>query len=137
MQGIYLIVACRLAGGELSVSRKAAPEVREHDAQLLVRRYIHSFNRKIWLISLTILFSILGLIPFLFDGPKEVFWFAFAVSVPSPACFSPSSPCCSTSRCSVAPSREGDLEHGKRCFLCEKSELIDLGLGNESPFKVK
>jgi len=30
-------------------------------------------------ILLTILSTVLGLIPFLFDGKSEVFWFAFAV----------------------------------------------------------
>jgi len=41
--------------------------------------YLHAFGRKIRPISLTILSTILGLIPFLFDGPREVFWFAFAI----------------------------------------------------------
>ncbi len=41
--------------------------------------YLHAFSRKIRPISLTILSTVLGLIPFLFDGPGEVFWFAFAV----------------------------------------------------------
>ena len=41
--------------------------------------YLHAFSRKILPISLTILSTVLGLIPFLFDGPGEVFWFSFAV----------------------------------------------------------
>ncbi|MBP5625481.1 MAG: efflux RND transporter permease subunit [Bacteroidales bacterium] len=41
--------------------------------------YLHAFSRKILPISLTILSTVLGLIPFLFDGPGEVFWFAFAI----------------------------------------------------------
>lgn len=41
--------------------------------------YLHAFSRKIQPISLTILSTVLGLVPFLFDGPGEVFWFAFAV----------------------------------------------------------
>ncbi len=41
--------------------------------------YIRIFNEKIWPISLTILSSIIGLAPFLIDGPSEVFWFNFAV----------------------------------------------------------
>lgn len=44
-----------------------------------VRRYIKAFDKKIWPISLTILSTILGLVPFLFDGPTEVFWFSFAI----------------------------------------------------------
>ena len=41
--------------------------------------FLHAFSRKILPISLTILSTVLGLIPFLFDGPGEVFWFSFAV----------------------------------------------------------
>lgn len=41
--------------------------------------YIRMFNKKIWPISLTIVSSIIGLAPFLIDGPLEVFWFNFAV----------------------------------------------------------
>ena len=41
--------------------------------------YLRAFSHKIRPISLTIFSTILGLIPFLFDGPGEVFWFAFAV----------------------------------------------------------
>ena len=44
-----------------------------------IRTYVRAFDRKIVPISLTILSTILGLVPFLFDGPKEVFWFAFAI----------------------------------------------------------
>ena len=44
-----------------------------------IRLYVKAFNHKITPISLTILATILGLIPFLLEGPKEVFWFSFAV----------------------------------------------------------
>lgn len=44
-----------------------------------IRAYLRAFDRKIIPIALTILSTVLGLIPFLFDGPTEVFWFAFAV----------------------------------------------------------
>ncbi len=60
--GIYLVSAWKRGGG-----RKSA------------RAYIRAFDRKIWPITLTILSSVLGLVPFLFDGPSEVFWFSFAV----------------------------------------------------------
>lgn len=46
-----------------------------------VRSYVTAFNRKIVPTLLTIISTVLGLIPFLFDGPDEVFWFAFAVGV--------------------------------------------------------
>lgn len=41
--------------------------------------YIKAFGRKINPILLTVISTVLGLIPFLTDGPKEVFWFDFAV----------------------------------------------------------
>ena len=50
--------------------------------------YLRAFSRKICPISLTILSTVLGLIPFLFDGPGEVFWFAFAVGTISGLFFS-------------------------------------------------
>lgn len=50
--------------------------------------YLRAFSRKICPISLTILSTVLGLIPFLFDGPGEVFWFAFSVGTISGLFFS-------------------------------------------------
>ena len=50
--------------------------------------YLKAFNHKIIPISLTILSSVLGLVPFLYDGPEEVFWFAFAVAAISGTLFS-------------------------------------------------
>jgi multidrug efflux pump subunit AcrB len=47
--------------------------------KLSVKLYVKAFNRKITPITLTILSTVLGLIPFLMEGPKEVFWFSFAV----------------------------------------------------------
>lgn len=45
-----------------------------------VKRYVNAFRIKTWPIALTILSSVLGLVPFLFDGPSEVFWFDFAIA---------------------------------------------------------
>lgn len=44
-----------------------------------VVKYVKAFNHKITAIMLTVLSTILGLVPFLFDGPDEVFWFPFAI----------------------------------------------------------
>lgn len=44
-----------------------------------IRNYIKSFNHKIIPILLTIISTVLGLVPFLTDGSTEVFWFSFAV----------------------------------------------------------
>ena len=50
--------------------------------------YLKAFNHQIVPISLTILSTILGLAPFLYDGPEEVFWFAFAIAAISGTFFS-------------------------------------------------
>lgn len=45
-----------------------------------VRLYIKAYNHKIIAVLLTILSTVLGLVPFLIDGPKaEEFWFSFAI----------------------------------------------------------
>lgn len=41
--------------------------------------YLKAFSLKITPITLTIISTVLGLIPFLTDGPQEVFWFDFAI----------------------------------------------------------
>lgn len=48
---------------------------------LLIRfeNYIDAFRNKITPIFLTIVSTILGLVPFIYSGQDEVFWFAFAV----------------------------------------------------------
>jgi multidrug efflux pump subunit AcrB len=43
-----------------------------------VKTYLKAFNQKIVAIMLTILSTVLGLVPFLWGGQREVFWFAFA-----------------------------------------------------------
>ncbi len=43
------------------------------------RSFVRAYNHKIIPISLTILSTVLGLVPFLLDGKEEVFWFAFAI----------------------------------------------------------
>lgn len=44
-----------------------------------IRAYYRAFSMKIVPIMLTVISTILGLIPFLTDGPDEVFWFDFAI----------------------------------------------------------
>lgn len=81
--GIYLISAFKklLSGRGISpmwsigsLDHKAR---REHSLQ--VHTYVRAFNTKIIPIFLTIASSVIGLVPFLFDGPSEVFWFDFAI----------------------------------------------------------
>lgn len=45
----------------------------------LIRLYVRAYNHKIIAVMLTILSTVLGLIPFLIDGKEEPFWFSFAV----------------------------------------------------------
>ena len=47
--------------------------------QNLIRFYVKAYNHKITAVMLTILSTVLGLIPFLIDGKEEPFWFSFAV----------------------------------------------------------
>lgn len=62
--GIYLIYTYRTLGDSIKSS---------------VERYVTAFSHKICPIMLTIISTILGLIPFLTEGPEEVFWFDFAI----------------------------------------------------------
>ena len=55
---------------------------------LTIRIWLKAFRRKIVPILLTILSTVMGLVPFLFDGPKEVFWFDFAVGTMAGTTFS-------------------------------------------------
>ncbi len=73
--GIYLVSTwqsqcSRYIPRNVSPSDSAAKELQA---------YIRAWNHKINPIMLTILSTILGLLPFLTDGPKEVFWFDFAI----------------------------------------------------------
>ena len=56
--GIYLLT-------EYSVQRRGS--------------FIRAFNNKIIPISLTVVSTVLGLVPFLFDGKDEAFWFPFTI----------------------------------------------------------
>ena len=53
-----------------------------------IKDYVRAFSHKIRPILLTVVSTILGLVPFLFDGPDEVFWFAFAIGVTGGLIFS-------------------------------------------------
>ena len=53
-----------------------------------IRIYLKAFNRKIVPTMLTILSTVLGLIPFLIDGRQNPFWLSFAVGVMSGMLFS-------------------------------------------------
>lgn len=52
------------------------------------RSFVKAFNHKIVPTLLTILSTALGLIPFLLDGPDEVFWYAFALGTVGGLAFS-------------------------------------------------
>lgn len=43
-----------------------------------IKTYLKAFNQKIVAIMLTTLSTVLGLVPFVWGGQREVFWFAFA-----------------------------------------------------------
>lgn len=77
--GIYLISAFKklLPEQGWSIGHPDHKAQREHSLQ--VHTYVRAFNSKIIPIFLTIVSSVIGLVPFLFDGPSEVFWFDFAI----------------------------------------------------------
>ncbi len=80
--GIYLVTtyqALRQAQGDAQGSAQG-PEA--------IRLYIKAFSSMISPISLTIVSTILGLLPFLSDGPEEVFWFDFAIGTIAGMAFS-------------------------------------------------
>jgi multidrug efflux pump subunit AcrB len=52
--------------------------VERQGKAISVKTYLKAFNQKIVAIVLTILSTVLGLIPFVWGGQAEVFWFAFA-----------------------------------------------------------
>ena len=72
--GIYLI--CEENNWVSNTSKRGIP------------LYLKAYNHKIIPILLTILSTVLGLVPFLYDGPEEVFWFAFAIAAISGTLFS-------------------------------------------------
>lgn len=53
--------------------------VRQNAGLTGPRGYVKAFCRKMNPIMLTVISTVLGLIPFLTDGPQEVFWFDFAI----------------------------------------------------------
>lgn len=85
--GIYLVYEyLRFSGKERreipgkalnGMSPMAVQGLRRY-ADASIRNYVKAFNVKVVPIMLTIVSTVLGLIPFLFDGPDEVFWFDFA-----------------------------------------------------------
>ena len=54
-------------------------QMRRRAGRSSVSAYVRAWNHKINPIMLTILSTILGLLPFLSDGPEEVFWFDFSI----------------------------------------------------------
>ena len=62
--------------------------IAESSGRRGIKTYVKAFNRKIVPTMLTILSTVLGLIPFLFDGHEIEFWYSFAVGVMSGMLFS-------------------------------------------------
>ena len=44
-----------------------------------LKAYVRAYNHKIIAVFLTVLSTVLGLVPFFIDGDSEPFWFSFAV----------------------------------------------------------
>ena len=85
--GIYLVYEYlrfsgkerrEIPGKDLNGMSPMAVQGLRRSADADIRNYVKAFNVKVVPIMLTIVSTVLGLIPFLFDGPDEVFWFDFA-----------------------------------------------------------
>lgn len=61
---------------------------RRTDAAQFVHAYVKAYNHKIVAVYLTILSTVLGLLPFFIDGKDEPFWFSFAVGTSGGLLFS-------------------------------------------------
>lgn len=64
--GIYIVCEYRNL-------REACPCVHP------MKAYLHAYDHKITAVCLTIISTVLGLVPFLLDGSEEPFWFSFAI----------------------------------------------------------
>jgi len=54
-------------------------QMAAHPAVSPLRTYVRAYSHKIIAVFLTILSTVLGLVPFFIDGAEEPFWFSFAV----------------------------------------------------------
>ena len=54
--------------------------LKTHNTKNSIELFIKAFSNKIFPISLTIISTILGFIPFIIGGQNEVFWFALAIA---------------------------------------------------------
>ena len=53
-----------------------------------LKTYLKAYNRKIVPTMLTVLSTVLGLVPFIMEGKQDMFWFSFAIGVMSGMLFS-------------------------------------------------
>lgn len=93
-----LSVLKEVVSGEISVLYVAMAGVNEYNNQLTARGwkslrsgrlYVRAYNHKIIPVFLTTLSTVLGLVPFLVDGPEEeTFWFSFAIGTSGGLLFS-------------------------------------------------
>ncbi len=76
--GIYLVNTWLARLRRYALCR-ASSGCKANDSGIMLHAYVRAYNHKINPIMLTILSTIIGLVPFLTDGPGEVFWFDFAI----------------------------------------------------------
>ena len=86
--GIYLITTYQSLLRERTHPLPVVRQSHQPAESASIRLYVKAYSRKINPITLTIVSTILGLLPFLTDGPEEVFWFDFAVGTISGMLFS-------------------------------------------------
>lgn len=63
-------------------------QMSAHVGMTPLRAYVRAYNHKVKAVSLTILSTVLGLVPFFLDGSDEPFWFSFATGATGGLLFS-------------------------------------------------
>lgn len=72
----------------LSEYQAQLQSIRRRGPGRLLHAYVRAFNHKIVAVWLTVLSTVLGLLPFFIDGRSEPFWFSFAVGASGGLLFS-------------------------------------------------
>ncbi len=85
-----LVLLCGLTvnAGIYIISEYLGGRALQSTDRLSVKNYVRAYNHKVRAVFLTVLSTVLGLIPFFIDGASEPFWFSFAVGASGGLLFS-------------------------------------------------
>ena len=78
---LVLLSGLTVNGGIYIISeyKQMMANSKNRSASNSICMFVRAYNHKIIAVFLTILSTVLGLIPFFIDGKEEAFWFSFAV----------------------------------------------------------